>query len=53
MNPSLAHRGTIFVEDGVVLEQRSYPGNQFVLRLRAPKCASKAEPGSFAGPPLA
>ncbi|MDH3589336.1 MAG: dihydroorotate dehydrogenase electron transfer subunit [Gammaproteobacteria bacterium] len=48
MNQSLAHRGTIFVEEGVVLEQRGYPGNQFVLRLEAPKCAAKAEPGSFA-----
>ncbi|MDH3647128.1 MAG: dihydroorotate dehydrogenase electron transfer subunit [Gammaproteobacteria bacterium] len=48
MSSSLSHRDTIFVEDGVVLEQRAYPSNQFVLRLHAPKCASKAEPGSFA-----
>lgn len=48
MTAAQAHRNTIFVEDGVVQEQREYPGNQFVLRLHAPKCASKAQPGSFA-----
>jgi dihydroorotate dehydrogenase electron transfer subunit len=43
-----AHRGTIFVEDGVVLEQRAFPAEQFVMRIRAPKCAAAATPGSFA-----
>lgn len=41
------HRGTILVEDAAVLSQRSYPGEQFVLRLHAPGIASRALPGSF------
>ena len=40
-------RGTIFLEDALVLKQTAYEGRQFVLRLEAPKCASHAEPGSF------
>ncbi|MBT8131090.1 MAG: dihydroorotate dehydrogenase electron transfer subunit [Gammaproteobacteria bacterium] len=43
-----SHRNTIFVEDGVVMEQREYPGRQFILRLQAPKCAQAAQPGNFA-----
>ena len=42
------HRGTIFVEDAELLAQQEYPGGQFVIRLRAPKCAAAATPGSFA-----
>ena len=42
------HRGTIFVEDAELLETRQYPGQQYVIRLRAPKCAAAATPGSFA-----
>jgi len=43
-----SHRGTIFVEDAALLETREYPGQQYVIRLRAPKCAAAATPGSFA-----
>ena len=43
-----AHRGTIFVEDAELLSQQEFPGQQFVIRLRAPKCAAAATPGSFA-----
>jgi dihydroorotate dehydrogenase electron transfer subunit len=43
-----SHRGTIFVEDAELLETREYPGQQYVVRLRAPKCAAAATPGSFA-----
>jgi dihydroorotate dehydrogenase electron transfer subunit len=43
-----SHRGTIFVEDAELLETRGYPGQQYVIRLRAPKCATAATPGSFA-----
>jgi len=43
-----AHRGTIFVEDAELLSQQAFPGQQFVIRLRAPKCAAAASPGSFA-----
>jgi dihydroorotate dehydrogenase electron transfer subunit len=46
--PDLSHRGTIFLEDAEVLGQEAWPGEQFVLRLRAPKCAAHATPGSFA-----
>jgi dihydroorotate dehydrogenase electron transfer subunit len=43
-----AHRGTIALEDARVLSQRSFDGNQFILRIRAPRCAQRATPGSFA-----
>ena len=45
---SVANRGTIHLEDARVLQQSAYEGNQFVLRVQAPKCAARAEPGSFA-----
>ena len=41
------NRGTIFVEDGEILAVHAYPGDQFIMRIRAPKCATKAQPGSF------
>ncbi len=41
------NRGTIFVEDGEVISVDAFPGEQFVMRLRAPKCAAAALPGSF------
>ncbi|MGH8209969.1 MAG: dihydroorotate dehydrogenase electron transfer subunit [Steroidobacteraceae bacterium] len=43
-----ANRGTIFLEEARVLQQFAYDGEQFVLRVQAPKCAARAEPGSFA-----
>jgi dihydroorotate dehydrogenase electron transfer subunit len=42
-----AHRGSIHLEDGKVISQESWPGEQFVLRIAAPKCAARALPGSF------
>ena len=42
-----AHRGTIFLEDAPVLEQHKFPGEQCVLRIHAPQCATHARPGSF------
>ena len=42
-----AHRGSIYLEDGKIVAQESWPGEQFVLRIAAPKCASRALPGSF------
>ena len=42
------HRGTIFVEDAELIARQEFPGRQFVIRLRAPKCAVAATPGSFA-----
>ena len=37
----------VFVEEGEVLSQRSFPGGQYRLRMRAPRCAAAARPGSF------
>jgi len=42
------HRGSICLEDGKVLAQQSFPGDQFVIRIEAPKCAERAQPGTFA-----
>jgi dihydroorotate dehydrogenase electron transfer subunit len=44
---SSKNRGTIFLEDALVLQQTAYDADQFVLRIEAPKCARRAEPGSF------
>ena len=41
------HRDTIFVEEAAVLEQSAHPGDQFILRLKAPRCAASATAGSF------
>ena len=46
MNPR-PHRGTIFLEDAEILSHDHFPGDQHVLRLKAPQCAAKALPGSF------
>ena len=43
-----SHRNTLFVEDAEILLHDSYPGDQYVLRVQAPECASRAQPGSFA-----
>ncbi len=40
-------RGTIFLEQARVLSHLAYDAEQFVLRLTAPKCAARAQPGSF------
>jgi len=45
---SSANRGTIFLEEARVISQLAYDGEQFVLRLAAPKCAAHAAPGCFA-----
>jgi dihydroorotate dehydrogenase electron transfer subunit len=44
---SREHRGTIFVEDAVVLVQDPFPGQQYVMRLAAPETAARATAGSF------
>jgi dihydroorotate dehydrogenase electron transfer subunit len=43
-----ARRGTIFLEEARVLDQKSFPQEQYVLRVAAPKCAARARPGMFA-----
>jgi dihydroorotate dehydrogenase electron transfer subunit len=42
------HRNSIFVEDAEVLANDAFPGDQYVLRVHAPKLAAAAQPGSFA-----
>lgn len=46
-NAAKSHRGTIFLEDAEVVAQEAFEANQFVLKLKAPKCAATATPGSF------
>lgn len=45
---SREHRHSIFVESAEVLANDAFPGDQFVLRVRAPKLAAAARAGSFA-----
>jgi len=42
-----ANRDTIFVQDGEVISIDEFPGEQFIMRIRAPKCAAAAQPGNF------
>lgn len=46
-NAAKSHRGTIFLEDAEVIAQEAFEADQFVLKLKAPKCAATAIPGSF------
>lgn len=41
------HRGTIVLEDAVVLSQTAFDAAQYLLRLQSPRCAARATPGSF------
>lgn len=41
-------RGTIFLEDGEILERHAFPASQYVLRVTAPRAALAATPGTFA-----
>lgn len=43
----LSHRGSILLEDAEVLGNTPFPGEQFVMRLRAPRIAAAARPGTF------
>ncbi|HUK00967.1 MAG TPA: dihydroorotate dehydrogenase electron transfer subunit [Steroidobacteraceae bacterium] len=47
MSSARPHRGTIFLEDAPVVSHAAHPAQQFVLRLAAPKCAARAQPGAF------
>ena len=40
-------RNTIYMEEAIVVSQKSFAGDQHILRVYAPKCASDATPGSF------
>ena len=41
-------RNTIFLEQGIVCSHDAFDGDQFILRLEAPRAAAAATPGSFA-----
>jgi dihydroorotate dehydrogenase electron transfer subunit len=41
------HRETVFLADAEILAHETFPGEQYVLRLRAPACAATARPGQF------
>jgi len=41
------NRNSLFVEDGEIISVTYYPGEQFIQRIRAPKCAATARAGSF------
>jgi dihydroorotate dehydrogenase electron transfer subunit len=43
----MSHRSTILVETGEILSQQAYPGGQYILRLKAPRIAQRAQAGSF------
>jgi len=46
-DPARPHRGTIFVEDAVVVSVDRWPGDQYVVSLESPRCAAAAVAGSF------
>ncbi|MDJ0905196.1 MAG: dihydroorotate dehydrogenase electron transfer subunit, partial [Woeseiaceae bacterium] len=41
------NRGTLFVEYGELIRTSEFPGDQYIMRIRAPKCAAAALPGTF------
>ncbi|MCP4994416.1 MAG: dihydroorotate dehydrogenase electron transfer subunit [Gammaproteobacteria bacterium] len=41
------HRDTIFLEEAEILSHERFEGDQYLLRMQAPKCAQHALPGSF------
>jgi len=44
----MKHKNTIFVEDCEIISHEAYEGDQYIMRVQAPKIAAKAQPGSFA-----
>lgn len=46
-SPARAHRGTIEIEDGIIVQHTAYEACQYVLRIQAPRTARRATPGSF------
>ncbi len=43
----MSPRDTIFLEDGRILSHQACPGDQYLLRLEAPRIAAHARPGTF------
>ncbi len=48
MSSSKPHRDTILVEDAEILSHERHPGEQYLMRVKAPGCAARARPGQFA-----
>jgi dihydroorotate dehydrogenase electron transfer subunit len=48
MTDRRSHRETIFLEEAEILSHQACAGDQYILRLQAPRCAERALPGSFA-----
>ena len=46
-SPHRAHRDTILLEDATVVDVTAHPGDQVVMRLRAPEIAAACQPGVF------
>ena len=42
------HRDTILVEDAEIIRHDTFPGDQYVMQVKAPGCAARAVPGQFA-----
>lgn len=42
-----SQRDSICLEDARIIAHHAYPGDQHILRLQAPHCAARAEPGQF------
>lgn len=40
--------GSICLEEALIVSQESFPGDQYILRVHAPRSTARAEPGSFA-----
>lgn len=45
--PARAHRGTIHLEEGAILQHTAHQAQQHILRIAAPLAAARATPGSF------
>ncbi len=43
----MTHRDTLLVEEAEILSHQAHPGEQFILRLQAPRIAQRARAGSF------
>lgn len=46
-NAERPRRGTVYVEDVEITSVKEFPGQQYILRLHAPNCATNATAGSF------
>ncbi len=44
----MSRRATLLLEQGEILEHQAHPGDQWVLRVHAPRTAARARPGQFA-----